>query len=470
MQAKHRFMVSALTHRYRRDAADGFLESMRATIGALRLSLGDSRHSGAVLVTRAEPVVMRETERYAKALSTLGISLIAVLVEALPRNWQHLGENPTTLRELAALAPEGGLFAVPEIEPPPAGVAESASALGRVRYFGEGTVVSARKGLRSDSPRRKSLKRGGRVSPPRPVDRTFPLGTLLRTLTIVGGKGGVGKTTVSCALALHAAFDDGLPGDVLLVSTDPAPSVGDALGIQAPQWAHTSPESLETIPRLHIWQMDATEAFQQLRDRYRDRIDDVFDSLTGRSFDIAHDRAILRDLLALAPPGIDELYALASLGEKLEERRYTRIIVDPAPTGHLLRLLQLPALAIDWSHRLMRLMLKYKEIAPIGHAAQDLLTFAKRTSALDRMLHDQSRAGVVLVSLDEPVVRAETLRLTNLLGASGIAVLGEVRNRVMTASASDTSPTIFAPTVATPLIGVATIREWSWRWTRGAAP
>jgi arsenite-transporting ATPase len=286
-------------------------------------------------------------------------------------------------------------------------------------------------------------------------------------LTIVGGKGGVGKTTVSCALAISAALDVKSSGDILLVSTDPAPSIGDALGIRTPRWAHDGPERLPSVPRLRAWQMDATAAFRELRDRYRDRIDALFHSLLGRSVDAVHDRVILRDLLALAPPGIDELYALASLGDALEQQRYARVIVDPAPTGHLLRLLQLPALAIEWSHRLMRLIMKYREIGGLSEAAEDLVNFSRRTRALDGLLRDGTRAGVVLVSLDEPAVRDETARLAATLRDARITVLGEIMNRVPRSHTLD-GATFVAPAAQQPLIGPDAIREWSASWRRHA--
>jgi arsenite-transporting ATPase len=215
--------------------------------------------------------------------------------------------------------------------------------------------------------------------------------------------------------------------------------------------------------------MDATSAFHELRDRYRDRIDAFFDAFMGRSIDLAHDRAILRDLLSLAPPGIDELYALASLGETLEARRYATIVVDPAPTGHLLRLLQLPAVAIEWSHRLMRLIMKYKEIGGLSESAQEIVTFSRRTRALDALLHDPARAGVVLVSLNEPAVTAETARLTELLRQTGIAVLGEVRNRIDSAIGPDQG-IVAAPEFEGRLVGIAAIREWARRWQQSGQP
>lgn len=468
MQAKHRFMVSALTHRYRHDAADEFLDEMRRTLGLFRQSLRDRSRSGAVVVTRAEGVVAQETARYIEALGELGLAVLAVIVEAVPEAATKAVDD--AVGELAGLVPEGALYAVPRIDPPPTGLTAAVASLGELSAAGTGggddRVARRGKGLRKKREGAVSLKSGGGPQPTR-TERKAPLALdeLLRTLTIVGGKGGVGKTTVACALALSVASDANA-GDILLVSSDPAPSIGDALGILTPRWAHDRPVPLDQMPRLHVWQMDAAAAFHDLRERYRDRIDSVFDSLLGKSVDIAHDRAILRDLLALAPPGVDELYALASLGDALAEETYARIIVDPAPTGHLLRLLQLPAVAIDWSHRLMRLIMKYKEIAGTAEAAADLVNFSRRTRALQGLLHDEARAGVLLVSLDEPSVRGETTRLANLLRATGIDVIGEVRNRAPVEGRVDGAPVVIAPECATPLVGVEAIRKWTSTWER----
>jgi len=447
---------------------------MRRTLGLFRRSLRERSQAAAVLVTRAESVVTRETARYMEALGQLGLALAAVIIEALPV--ERDGAVDDAVRELGGLVPDGMLYAVPRVAPPPAGLTEAAASLGQLWAVGgkRGNDLVRRdaKGLGKKRGENVSLRSGGAPQPTRRAERDAPiaLGKLLRTLTIVGGKGGVGKTTVACALALSVAYDGSGADDILLVSSDPAPSIGDALGISTPRWAHDGPVALVQIPRLHVWQMDAAAAFHDLRERYRDRIDSLFDSFLGRSVDVAHDRAIVRDLLALAPPGIDELYALASLGETLAEATYARIILDPAPTGHLLRLLQMPLVALDWSHRLMRLIMKYREVTGITEAAADLVNFSRRTRALDELLHDETRAGVLLVSLDEPSVRAETTRLGALLRETGIAVIGEVWNRARSGDTTRGTPAAIAPEFPRPLVGVAAIREWTSTWERPHAP
>jgi len=418
MQNKHRFMVRALTHRYRRDRADNFLDAMQSRIDRLRAALADPKSVAAVLVTRDEAVVRAESERYLDSLRELHVRVAAIIAVGSVN--------------AAALDPSIQTFGV---------------ALTSSREATGGTTTLER----SAGTKALGIASGD------------------RSLWIIAGKGGVGKSTVACALAIDAA--DNSEGLTLLVSTDPAPSLADALGARDAEWAaHDVERPLDDPPRLVVRQMDAGAAFARVRDQYRTRIDALFDSIVGRGLDVEQDRAILRDLLALAPPGIDELFALSLLGDALHEKRFARIFVDPAPTGHLLRLLEMPAIALDWSHRLMRLMLKYGEVLGRTEVAQDLLNFAKRTRAVDALLHDAARCGVVIVSLDEPVVRAETERLAGEIAARGIDVAALVWNRVD----RDPSPLprrlaarqFCAGDVIPPPSGAAALREWSKTWMR----
>ncbi|HKO15309.1 MAG TPA: ArsA family ATPase [Gemmatimonadaceae bacterium] len=476
MQEKHRFMVRALTHRYRGDRADAFLAEMRAAVDALRGILADRTRCAALLVARAEPVVEAETARYAAALQELGITRAALVVNAVP-DLEHGGE-PQLLHRLQSIAPDALHLVLPGLDEPPAGLGAIDAAMTRLLVLPGPAAASSRASSRAMRAAEKGWGQGqgGAVSwfsggAPQPsharVDPAL-VASLLRTLTFVAGKGGVGKTTVSCALAIAAAVVARAGERILLVSTDPAPSIADAID----QPLGDSETSIAAVPRLIARQMDATAAFRELRDRYRARIDALFEGFVARGVDAAYDRAILRDLLALAPPGIDELYALTFLGEAVADARFHRIIVDPAPTGHLLRLLEMPALALDWSHRLMRLVLKYREIIGPGDAAEELLAFARRTRALQELLLDPTRAGVILVALDEPLVRGESERLAAALQSASVHVLGIAWNRVADTASDHVAPLpvaapvpqLLAPAADAPLVGADAIRAWLARW------
>ncbi len=457
MQDKHRFMVRTLTRRYRSDAADAFIAEMRGKVDRLRAALSDAQSVAAIVVTRDEPVVRAETVRYVEQLRGLHVRVAAVVV------------NAASERPRAVIDADVAEYVVGVQSEPPVGIA----ALRRtILVMDEGTAerqnapkARAAGGRREaeDAAEARSGRGGGNVA------------GIARTLTIVGGKGGVGKSTAACAIAIAAVDADQRP--TLLVSTDPAPSLADALGESDAEWAHEDVEYAPTdVPGLMVRQMDATTAFARLRDEYQNRIDDLFAALVGGGgegggvgVDLERDRAIVRDLLALAPPGIDELYALSVLGDALYEGRFQRIVVDPAPTGHLLRLLDMPAIALDWSHRLMRLMLEYRNVVSLGDTAQELLNFAKRTRVLDALLHDASRSSLVIVALDEPVVRAETERLAGEVQTRRIDVGAIVWNRVRRPPdplpAVPSARQLFADEVTPPPIGVAAIRAWSGAWS-----
>ncbi|HEX6160424.1 MAG TPA: ArsA-related P-loop ATPase, partial [Thermoanaerobaculia bacterium] len=141
-----------------------------------------------------------------------------------------------------------------------------------------------------------------------------------RRVLLFGGKGGVGKTTISCAAALHLSQTR----DVILFTTDPASNLGDLFSNRQPPTANRqlTIEALDAEALYSAFLATHLESFLEIGDRgtYLDRDE-------------------LRRFFALSMPGIDELMAWMHIGELIEENPDSLIVVDTAPTGHTLRML-----------------------------------------------------------------------------------------------------------------------------------
>ena len=127
----------------------------------------------------------------------------------------------------------------------------------------------------------------------------------------------------------------------------------------------------------------------------------------------------------------------------------------------------MPTLALDWAHRLLRLMLKYRELAGGGELAAELVAFARRTRAVTALLQDAALAGVIVVALDEPVVRLEASRIIGRVRSLGNHVPAVVWNRVRQAPVPlPVEPTVrqFVASAVPSPIGVARLLEWHDGW------
>ena len=167
-------------------------------------------------------------------------------------------------------------------------------------------------------------------------------------------------------------------------------------------------------------------AFAAWRDRYRDRVEEAAGAFT-------QDGGGVQDLLDLTPPGIDELIAVSSLldavfGTEGAEPAYDLVVVDTAPTGHALRLLEMPELALSWDHYLLSLLLKYREAVGLGDLAAELVELSRSLKRLEALLRDPSRSRFVAVTRAAELPRRETVRLLRSLRALGIAVPAVVLN------------------------------------------
>src|ERR1044072_8261564 len=232
-----------------------------------------------------------------------------------------------------------------------------------------------------------------------------------KKIVIFGGKGGVGKTTAAAAFAL--AFAQANPKQkVLVFSTDPAHSLSDSFDEEIGESKH----GIAATKNLDGMEIDPGKWFEDLKVRYRTWTDDLFESLSGGSrMEIKFDREAMRELVELTPPGIDEIAALGTISDLLDSERYHTIILDTAPTGHLIRFLELPQVALSWIRTFMKLLLKYQNVLRATQVAEELVALSKSIKKVLALLTDDERCEFVGVAIPERMSLAETVDLSKSL-------------------------------------------------------
>ena len=244
-----------------------------------------------------------------------------------------------------------------------------------------------------------------------------------------GGKGGVGKTTCASAVALAASRGG---KRVLLVSTDPAHSTSDIFECRF------SGEEREIQPRLWGLEIDADSEIARYLNEVKRQI--------GRLFSPAVVREAARQIeTAATMPGVADVALFDRLSEIMIGRRaaYDLVIFDTAPTGHTLRLLQMPDMMGAWIQALSRRRRAMNEAnqgggaegAPAAAQVDPILEALERRGGrlaeVRRLLHEARTAAFVFVLIAERLPIEETARAVDTLRAADLHVAGLVVNRVL---------------------------------------
>ncbi|HEU4886409.1 MAG TPA: ArsA family ATPase, partial [Thermoanaerobaculia bacterium] len=249
--------------------------------------------------------------------------------------------------------------------------------------------------------------------------------TALQTTPILffAGKGGVGKTSCSASVALQLATRNP-DKKYVAISVDPAHSLRDLFDdITAP-----SNLTVETI--------DTKAKWRRFRDTFGDRIEEAVDAITPRGMSMSYDVEAMRHLIEIAPPGADELFAITRLADLTADASLAGVIVDTAPTGHFLRLLDLPKEAGEWVREFMRILLRYRDLIPAGSLGEELVRASRALKDLDATLRSE-RTAVFVVTRPERIVIAETKRLIEDLRGRGIHHGGTIANYVTPADGDE---------------------------------
>jgi arsenite-transporting ATPase len=495
LHARHRLIRDHLARVGGPEASDRLIARLADDARAIGHRLRDPRQTSIVWVSLAEELAVRETGDALAALSAAGLRVQEIVVNRVvpPGGTCPLCDRRRALERDAiarirhTAAGQRRVRLIEEEATEPRGTRALAK-LGRrltLPRLGRLTVTMSRAGAQRAQGGRRSPDR--RASAAARVESSQGVGPLTLAgfdaladakLLFVGGKGGVGKTTIAAAAALRLAAVHP-HRRVLLISTDPAHSLGDILEVRAGD----TPAPVPGAPaNLCLRELDATHALA-LR---RAALDRALDEL-GAAF--AADReAGLPGLLDLAPPGVDELVGMLSVFEARHE--FDQVVVDTAPTGHALRLLETPEIVREWTQVLMRLLLKYHSVVAPGALGAELVDMSRSIRAFHASLGDARHTRFVVVARAADVTVAETARLLRRLRQLKLAVPAVVANgmtlapgrcaRCRRTASTERRPfaalqrlvhgrshrcaIIQTPLTAPPPRGIRALEQWSGRW------
>ena len=255
-----------------------------------------------------------------------------------------------------------------------------------------------------------------------------------RKVLFVGGKGGVGKTSVASALALARARNG---GRVLLVSTDPAHNLG------------------------HIWDTDLSDAVARVFTASDGHVDAV--EIDPRATIERHFKAVSATMMKLLPerlhrsakahlelaktaPGSHESAVLERIAELIDHGvdAYDLVLFDTAPSGQTLHLLSLPEKLMGWTESLLASRSRSDRFAAAAlgivggenpEAAADselrrtLVARRDRFSRMNKTITDGTITGFVVVTLAEKMPVAESIDIVRQLHGLGVDVASLVVNR-----------------------------------------
>lgn len=232
----------------------------------------------------------------------------------------------------------------------------------------------------------------------------------------VGGKGGVGKTTTSCSLAIQLAK---VRRSVLLISTDPAHNLSDAFSQKFGKEARL----IDGFTNLSAMEIDPNGSIQDL--------------LAGQGEDNPADiggmGGMMQDL-AFAIPGIDEAMSFAEVLKQVKSLSYETIIFDTAPTGHTLRFLQFPSVLEKALAKISQLSSQYGPLLngflgsngtlPNGQNLNEMMekleTLRETISEVNTQFKDENLTTFVCVCIPEFLSLYETERMIQELATYGI--------------------------------------------------
>ncbi len=251
---------------------------------------------------------------------------------------------------------------------------------------------------------------------------SFEKHVLGKRYIIVGGKGGVGKTTIASSIATYIVRK--VDEDILLMSTDPAHSLSDSLNIKGER---RNFYILEEFDNLYVLEIDPSKEIKKIMEKFQ-QVESPLPYI---------------DLMMGNMPGVDELFSFQVVLENILREEFSRMVIDTAPTGHTLRLLSLPEVMESWVGKMLKIHLTlskwfatFKSLIGLGEdrAYDMVLDFLKKMrktieKAREKLTCEKETTFIV-VTIPEEMAIEETNRLLIALENYGIPVKYIVVNMI----------------------------------------
>jgi arsenite/tail-anchored protein-transporting ATPase len=396
--------------------AQSFVERWQAAVEQVKEAFS-ARNAEIMLVTTPETFSLNEAER---SITSLQRSVPEMQVSGIVLNRAIEADNgcahcrrrarmtKRAMQWLSSRFPRKTIMKAPDPGNPLLGTE-------LLRRFGEAVFERASRRLAAEAPKSRTIK----------MHRTnWPVNCSPLSFTV--GKGGVGKTTVTAALAFHTRAEE-KETPVMVCSTDPAPSLDDVFK----QEIGHKPISVLGDRLLKATEFDSVAEYQQWAAEIRRKLEGEFSMQSGGlHLDLTFERQVFAALMDVVPPGVDEVFAIFRVLELLETG-LGDVFIDMAPTGHALELLRMPERILLWSRLLLKSLSAHRTLALAQDVAVELASLGQRVRSLLKIMQDQQRSRVWAVMLPEPVPDSQTMRLLAALEHMGIAVDSLFVNRVL---------------------------------------